>query len=60
MPATSTKQKNLMLMARAVKHGHKSLSEMPARARESIKSAMQMSDKQLKDYSHLARKKKKR
>lgn len=56
MPATSTKVMHTALMARAVKHGHKTLAEMPAGARSAIQSMMKMTDTQLEEYSHMAKK----
>lgn len=53
MPASSTAQRNTANMARAVKSGSLTMTDVPAGARAAVKSMMAMSDKQLEDFSHL-------
>lgn len=51
MPAQSSAQQHTAQMARAVKHGHKRLRDMPAGARGAIRSMLGMSDSQLAEFS---------
>lgn len=51
MPASSEAQQHTAAMALAVKLGHKSLKDMPAGARASVKSMMSMSEDQLRDFA---------
>ena len=56
MPATSSAQMHTAQMARAVKAGTLAMHEVPMGARKAVKAMMGMSDTQLRDYTHTARK----
>jgi hypothetical protein len=55
MPATSEKQKNWMSMAKAVKAGHVLEGLAPGTMAELRKTAKSMTNKQLSDFSHVAK-----
>jgi hypothetical protein len=47
-------------MAMALKHGHLDLADIPAGARDAVKSMAKMSESSLKDYMHMAKHKPKK
>jgi phosphoribosylaminoimidazole (AIR) synthetase len=56
MPSTSQKQANYMRMVLAVKHGHR-IEGMSEETGENLReTAKSMTDKQLRDFSHVATK----
>jgi hypothetical protein len=56
VPSSSQKQANFMRMALAVKHGHR-IEGMSEETGENLReTAKSMTDKQLRDFSHVAKK----
>lgn len=53
MPATSEAQSHVARMARAYQKGDLDLQEIPAGARDAVKSMAQMAPKQLEDYMYV-------
>jgi hypothetical protein len=55
MPAKSERMANFMRMALAVKHGHK-IEGMGTETMDALhKAARSMTDKQIRDFSHVAK-----
>lgn len=54
MPAQNQSQANYMRMALAVKHGHRLAGISDETKRDLRKTAKSMTDKQLRDFSHVA------
>ena len=55
MPSKTQKEANYMRMALALKHGHKLDGISEATMHRLRKTAKSMTDKQLKDFSHVAK-----
>ena len=55
MPSPTTKAAHFMQMALAIKHGHRLEGISEATMHRLRKTAKSMTDKQLKDFSHVAK-----